>query len=112
MAVVGNNWSLHARKADSAYTHSVEGNVVFRSNLALDTAISTHGLLDGSFNKISPPAFSLAAPSSAFSVDRGAIRDESDIPAYKVALLPGLLAIPKFLKIPSSGNNCSSIFLT
>ncbi|PWW76205.1 PLP-dependent transferase [Tuber magnatum] len=58
-AVVSRGPSFHARKADSIHEHLEDGTSAFHSILALDTAISTHERLYGSFDKISRHAFSL-----------------------------------------------------
>ncbi|CUS13750.1 unnamed protein product [Tuber aestivum] len=51
--------NFHARKADSIHAHLEDGTSAFHSILSLDTAISTHERLYGSFDNISRHAFSL-----------------------------------------------------
>ncbi|KAG0638497.1 pyridoxal phosphate-dependent transferase [Tuber brumale] len=58
-AVVSRTQNFHARKVDSIHAHLEDGTPAFHSILALDTAISTHERLYGSFNNISRHAFSL-----------------------------------------------------
>jgi len=58
-AVVSRSQNFHARKVDSIHSHLEDGTSAFHSILALDTAISTHKRLYGSFSNISRHTFSL-----------------------------------------------------
>ncbi|RPA92144.1 PLP-dependent transferase [Choiromyces venosus 120613-1] len=58
-AVVSKSGNFHARKTDSIHAHLEDGTSAFHSILALDTAITTHQRLYGSFDNISRHAFSL-----------------------------------------------------